>query len=138
MNGATKLYGVWIDHEKALIVQTNEVGEEMQVKELVSELEPHSKAGRSDGEHLTMTDQRSHNESRGQEMKDFCKSILGELRDADEIVIFGPGNAKENLKNCIEGDHDLAPKLKAVETTHPLSEKELEAKVRELFSLPRG
>ncbi|MDP2691378.1 MAG: hypothetical protein U1C97_03225 [Candidatus Gracilibacteria bacterium] len=131
------LYGVWVDYAHAFLVKTNPSGENMTIHELVSEVEPHHHSGQSDGEHLTLTDQGSNMRRRSKEMDDFCDNIISSLRDADEIIILGPGIAKSELEGEIREHHELGPKLKAVETADKLSEEELKKRVSKLFHLPR-
>lgn len=128
------LYGIWIDHAKAFIVKANQE-DVVSVQELNSEVEPHHHSGES-GEHLTMSDQREHNERRRNQMHHFCKEIFEELKNPDEIAIFGPGTAKHELKNKLEEIPALKAKLTTFETTDKMTENQLKAYVIKLFKLP--
>ena len=131
------LYCLWIDFSHAIIFKSDETGERMSIREFRSDVEPHHHSGQSDSEHLTMTDQGSNMRRRKKEMNEFSEEVINRLRDADEIAIIGPGQAKQEFKNIIEKEHSLASKITAFETSHPLSEAELKAKARELLKLPR-
>jgi stalled ribosome rescue protein Dom34 len=128
-------YGIWIDHREAFIVKASKMGE-MEVKHVSSEVEAHNHGGESQ-EHLTLANQRSNSEHRHNEMKAFSRDILSHLTDADEIVIFGPGQAKHDLKHELEAHKALAEKLKSLETTDALTEAQLKAFVRDYFKLAR-
>jgi len=131
-----KLYAIWIDFERAFIIisDNNDV---ISIRELTSGADPRSKTTWSEGEHLTLTDDTGDERRHENQIKGFCKDIVDQLADADEIVVFGPGEAKHTLKHCVEDVTALSPKLKAVETAHPLSEAEMKDWVRKQFALPR-
>lgn len=108
----------------------------MTVQQLASEVQPHRHSGECEGEHLTMIDQHHYNESRKNEMRVFCKKVCAMIKDAGEVLVFGPGNAKFDLKHCLEKERSLAKKLKAVETMGRMTENQMTAHVREFFDLP--
>ena len=45
----------------------------------------------------TIANQNKHDERRHNQMHDFCKTICAQLANPDEIAIFGPGTAKNEL-----------------------------------------
>lgn len=130
------IYGIWIDHREAFIVESNLLGE-MTVKRLSSQVEPKNHGGET-FEHLTIVNQKQHEERRGNEMHTFCKEIIAELKNPDEILVFGPGTAKHDLANAIKDIKALADKLKEVETADHLTEAELKEFVKKSFGLPRA
>ena len=132
------LYAIWIDHAHASLVKTSPSGEDMLITELKSGVPSHHHGGLDGSEKLTMTDQHSHDETRKNEMHKFCKAIIAEIKNPDEIVVFGPGTAKHDLKRHIEEVKALAPKLTKVETSDKmLSEHILKENVKKLLNLPR-
>lgn len=133
----TTLAAVWIDHSRAFIVKTNKLGDPMVITELGSDVPPHHKGGVT-AEHLTITNQNAHENKRDHELQKFCKEIITHLHDSEEIVVMGPGQAKFNLKNCIEDVKALAPKLMKVEATDQFNrESELKEAVKQILNLPR-
>ena len=54
------------------------------------------------------------------------------LRDAESIFLFGPGEAKGELKKRLEDDH-LDHLIQAVETVDQMTDRQIAAKVREYF-----
>lgn len=130
-----KLYGVWIDHSRALIVKCNE-DDVMSVTELSSSVEPNRHEGKS-FERLTLTNQKVFEERRRNEMKAFCRQVLDAVKEADELAIFGPADGKKDLKKEIDEHKVLKGKLTTMETADKMTENQLKAYVRKLFSLPR-
>lgn len=129
------LYGIWIDHAHAFIIKSNKSGT-MEITELQSGVEAHHKSG-TNSEHSTMSDQRSHNERRNNQMHSFSKEIIKMVQNPLEIVVFGPGNSKYELKHEIENQKSIAKTLKGVETTDKLKEHEMKKFVEKFFVLPR-
>ena len=54
------------------------------------------------------------------------------IRDADSILLFGPGEAKGELKKRLEKDK-LGARIEAVETEDAMTDRQIAAKVREYF-----
>lgn len=129
--------GIWIDHAKATVIKSNALAE-MTLQNFGSEVEPHHKGTREGGEHVTIVNQGRDENRRHNEMKAFSREIIKTLQGADEIVIFGPGTAKDEFKNILEEDKLLFGKLKGVEAAHDLSEAEMKAFMRNYFHLPQA
>jgi hypothetical protein len=130
------LYGIWIDHAHAFVVKANPSGD-MTVRTIDSGIGPHFHTGKMEGEHSTIFNQHQSDERRKNETHAFMKVLLEALHDADEIVVFGPGNARHDLKNALEDNKTLAKKLVSCETTDKMTENQLMAHVKEVFRLPR-
>lgn len=127
-------YGLWIDHAKAFLVKANKMGE-TSLENFFSNVEGHNHGGESE-EHLTVTNQHRHEERRHNQMKAFCREIIDHMRDADEILVFGPGKAKHEFKNILEEHKVLFEKLKELETTDELTEAQIIEYVKKGFNLP--
>ena len=128
--------GLWIDHRKAVIVEVSGKGEETSVIEAKAEKQP----GRFDGARSTTPYEAQKVQADGrQEIKFTDKlniyydEVISVLRDAESILLFGPGVAKGELKTCLEDDH-LAHLIQAVETVDQMTDRQIAAKVREYFS----
>lgn len=133
----TTFIGIWIDHEKAFLIRSNKLAE-MSIERFGSAVEPHHKGGVQGDEHFTLADQKSHDERRHNQMREFSESLLPHFSDAEEILVFGPGVAKNEFKNVLEKNKALADKLKGTETADSMSENEMKAFVKDFFKLPRG
>lgn len=129
-------YGIWVDHAHAYLIKANKMAD-MEIDEMLSDVEPHHHGGIEGGERLSMTDQKSHDDRRKNQMKAFSKELIKRIKNADEIVIFGPGTAKNELKNVMEKEKSIVDKIKGLETTDKLSEAEMKDFVKTFFKLPR-
>lgn len=93
--------GIWIDTSKAIIV-TLEGGKE-HISEIDSEVENrvyHIKEGNKgtfSGGHHGNSETKFENREKEQ-MNYFLKAVLKEVRSADELMIFGPAEAKIKLE----------------------------------------
>jgi UDP-N-acetylmuramate-alanine ligase len=129
------LYGLWIDHSHAFLMKANNE-DVLTCEQINSDVEPRHHGG-VNAEHLSITNQNKDEERRHNQMHHFCKTLMERLKDADEIVVFGPGNAKLEFKNALEKNHALSGKLTTVETTDKLTENQMKATTRKLLQLPR-
>ena len=101
----TTKMGVWIDHRKAVIVSVTDQGEEIRL--IVSRVE---KQPRRSGdspltgayESLLAKADDSHYRSFTGHLNIYYDAVITCLRDAESILIFGPGEAKDELKKRLE------------------------------------
>jgi len=119
--------GLWIDHRKAVIVTTSDEGEETRILE--SNVERHVRY--SGGAHREPEDTRDRRF--GGELDKFYDEIIACIRDAEAILIFGPGEAKGELKARLERD-DRDDRIIAIETVDKMTDRQIAARVRERFS----
>ena len=127
--------GLWIDHRKAVIVSVSDKGEETRVIESKVEKQP----GRFAGVRSTTSYESQKVPSDGSRGRKFTgqlniyyDEVISVLRDAESIFLFGPGEAKGELKKCLEDDR-LAHLIEAVETADRMTDRQIAAKVREYF-----
>lgn len=66
-------------------------------------------------------------------LNQYYDEVIGHLRDADSILIFGPGEAKTQLKKRLEGEK-LDERIVGLETTDRLTEPQIRAKVEKHFA----
>lgn len=129
------IVGLWIDHRKAVIAAVSDKGEKTRVIE--SHVEKHP--GRISGVRST-TPYESQNvpadDSREREftghLHGYYDEVIAAIRDAESILIFGPGEAKGELKGRLERDK-LGGRIVAVETVDKMTDRQVAAKVREYF-----
>ena len=118
--------GRWIDHRKALVVIVTNRGEEMH--EIPSHIERSTRGkdgtGFGDGSKQDMRDRKFWTR-----LNRYYDSIITILRGADTILIFGPGEAKEELVRRLERA-GLKERVLAVETVDKMSDRKIAAKVR--------
>ena len=124
-----KEVGLWIDHRKAVIVVVTEEGE--YVKEIASDMEKHVRfsggPGTDDGSAEDMRDRRFESH-----LNAYYDRVVAAVRGADSIQIFGPGEAKGELRRRLEREGLLGNVL-ALETVDKMTDRQIAAKVRERF-----
>ena len=127
--------GLWIDHRKSVIVVVSENGEETTVIESHVEKQP----GRSAGLRSTTPYEAQKVQADDSREREFTghlhvyyDEVVAAIRDADSILIFGPGEAKGELKKCLERDN-LGGRIVAMETVDKLTDRQIAAKVRDYF-----
>jgi hypothetical protein len=128
--------GLWIDHRKATIVAMTEQGAE--TSEILSNVE--EKLWRSGDSPVKATYESfqvpaadSRQRARTGELNTYYDKVILHIRDADSILIMGPGAAKHELQKRME-ENRLATKVVGVETVDNLTEPQIIAKVRQHFA----
>jgi hypothetical protein len=67
----------------------------------------------------------------------YYDAVIASIRDAESILIFGPGEAKGELKERLE-KHKLGERIVGIETVDRMTRNQIAAKVRERFPGARG
>jgi hypothetical protein len=127
--------GLWIDHRKALIVALTDKGEE--IKLIISKIE--KQPGRSGGMRSTASyeaQQVPADDSRERKftghLNIYYNAVIACIRDAESILIFGPGEAKGELKKRLERNK-LGGHIVGIETIDRMTDRQIAAKVRRYF-----
>jgi hypothetical protein len=123
-----KKIGLWIDHRKAVVVIVIEQGEE--IKEITSHMEKHVRFASGDSEDGSSEDVRDR--QFGNRLNSYYDAVIAVIRDGDSIQIFGPGEAKGELKKRLESKK-LGRRIVSVETVDKMTDRQIAAKVRERF-----
>ena len=128
--------GLWIDHRKAVLVMISDSGET--TREILSNTE--KQLGRVDGvklntpfEPLRVKADDIQERVFDGHMDLFYKEVSDSLKDAGSILLFGPGEAKEELKKYME-KNGKAGRITAVEASDKLTDNQITAKVRGFFT----
>ena len=121
--------GLWIDHRKAVIVTVTDQGEETRLIE--SNMEKHVRfaSGSSEDGSAESTRDRQF----AGHLDAYYDKVIASIRDADSILIFGPGEAKGELEKRLEGG-ELKGRIVGIETVDKMSDRQIAAKVRQHFS----
>lgn len=130
--------GLWIDHRKAVIVLISGQKEETKIIQSNVEKQPGRSADvRSTASHEAQ--QVRADDSREREfmhhLQRYYDQVIALIRDADAILIFGPGEAKGELRKRLEHDKPDGRVL-AVETNDKMTDHEIAEKIRERFPTP--
>ncbi|OHB58161.1 MAG: hypothetical protein A2Y12_07815 [Planctomycetes bacterium GWF2_42_9] len=129
--------GVWVDHRKAIIVFLGD--EKQEIKHINSNVEKQTQravGSRSGGKfesQIVPSDDRQQSEFT-EHLNTYYNNIIACIRDAESILILGPGEAKGELKKHLESKK-LGELIVGVETIDNITEPQIAAKVREFFKL---
>jgi hypothetical protein len=123
-----KEVGIWIDHKQAVIASINAEG--AKIKQIKSDMEKHVRfsGGAADVTEEDMRDRRFTNH-----LNQYYDAVIACIRDADSILIFGPGEAKGELDKRLESQH-LDGHVASLETFDKMSNRQIMAKVRQHYS----
>ena len=131
-----KLFGLWIDHGKAIIVSL--INGNHKVIHVKSDIEGHFRLKDSPQTIYPANLQGNTIESKmdsryHQHLNSFFQHIIDLLKDAKRIFIFGPGVAKIELKKKIEEDKRFLNKISGIEACDKVTEPQIVAKVKKHF-----
>jgi hypothetical protein len=120
--------GLWIDHRKAVIVTLSGADEE--TTQIISDMDKHvrySGGAAENGAGEDVSDRHFDNHLAG-----YYDEVITHLRDAEAILIFGPGEAKGELAARMEHE-GLKHHIVEIDTADKLTDPQIAAKVREHF-----
>ncbi len=134
-----KQIGIWIDSSKAVIMTFAE-GREL-IIELKSAIENkiyhHHEGNQGDfmgTRHIN--NEKKFDERKRQQIDHFLKTVLEEIKGADEFYVFGPAEMKTKLKKKFEdGEASLRHRLKSVETADAMTTSQMVAKTKKYYNL---
>jgi hypothetical protein len=122
-----KEVGMWIDHTKAIIFSLADEGAE--IKRIPSELK--NKVRFTGGAQKESAEE--HGDKRlTSHLNNYYDEVLSHICDAESILIFGPGEAKVELKKRLE-NMDLLGHIVGFETVDKMTDNQIVAKVRQRF-----
>ena len=127
--------GLWIDHRKALIVAITDKGEE--IRQVISKVE--KQPGRFEGvrstthyeSQLVPADDSRQRKLTGH-LNIYYDAVIASIRNAESILIFGPGEAKGELKKHLKRAK-LDGRIIGIETIDKMTDRQISAKVRQYF-----
>ncbi len=123
--------GVWIDHKKAVIVSI--AAEHVSTRTLEADVRPHPHySGSQEGGGEKKYEER-HNLRLGQ----YYDQVISQMGHPDAILLFGPGEAKLQLKDRLACSQASSERIVAVESTDKLTEPQIIAKVKEHYGIAR-
>ena len=132
--------GIWIDHRKAVIVSAS--GDRVTTNTVESHVEPHSRYSGRAGFPAPEGRQDEGGEKKYEEryrlhLDRYYDEVIGHLGHPGALLIFGPGEAKLQLKERLSHFKGLSESLVGIETTDKLTEPQIVAKVKEHYGLDR-
>lgn len=130
-----KVAGLWIDHRQAVIVTVTDEGEE--IRRIDSKMEKHVRF--SGGSHSKVpaalqevTAENQRDRQFESHLGRYYDDVIACIRDAEFIQIFGPGEAKGELKKRLESK-ELGGRIVGIETVDKMTDRQIAAKVRQRF-----
>jgi hypothetical protein len=124
--------GIWIDHKKAVIVSAS--AEHVTIKTLESEVGSHSHYQTADGPQNS-GGEKKHEERYGQHLQRYYDDVISQLEQPEALLIFGPGEAKLQLRERLGRTKALSERIVGIETTDKLTEPQIVAKVKEHYGI---
>jgi len=123
--------GLWIDHRTAVIVSLT--GGVQKTRRILSYMEKRVRFSGGAGK-AASEDQRDRRFT-GQ-LDKYYDRVVSCIRDADSILILGPGEAKVELEARLERKA-LGERIAAIETVDKMTDHQIAAKVRQRFPTER-
>ncbi len=127
--------GLWIDHRKAMVVAVTDKGEETGL--IISKAERQlSRSGDSPLKGAHNPKQVPADDSRQRRLTGhlniYYDAVIACIRNAKSILIFGPGEAKGELKKRLK-KNNLDERIVGIEAVERMTEQQIAAKVRQHF-----
>ncbi len=130
--------GLWIDHRKCIVVLIKD--NKIEKKIINSNTEKH--LARIDGKSSTVSFEAQKVKADDRQERHFTAhlntyydEIISYIHDAKNILIFGPGEAKNEFLKHIN-KNNIAGRIVEIETTDKMTDPQIVAKVKEhLFKL---
>jgi hypothetical protein len=128
--------GLWIDHRKAIVVAVTDKGEEIAL--IISKVEKQLRRSgdsplRGPYEPLQVPADDSRQRAFTGHLNVYYDAVIACIGDAESILLFGPGEAKGELRKRLEGKN-LGGRIAAVETADRMTNRQIAAKVRQHFA----
>ncbi len=128
--------GLWIDHKKAIVVFVTDKGEEIGL--IISKVEKQLRRsgdsplkGPYDLHQVPADDKRQ--KARTGHLNLYYDGVIACIGDAETILIFGPGEAKVELKKRLV-KKGLGGRIAGVETVDKMTDRQIAVKVRQRFA----
>jgi hypothetical protein len=127
--------GLWIDHRKAVVITVTEEEEEIEL--IISKVEKQLRRSgdsplKGPYEPLQVPAADSRQKTFTGHLNIYYDAVIACIRNAESILIFGPGEAKDELKKRLEKDN-LGERITGIETVDKMTDRQIAAKVRRYF-----
>jgi stalled ribosome rescue protein Dom34 len=131
-----KNIGIWLDKEKAYIVSLK--NDKTSIDTIQSEIETFNIGGgsgtRFKGGPQDVVQDSKYLEREKHQLRAYFKEIASQLKNTNEIVIFGPANTNEKFYRELEENYkDIYVKIKAVKKADSMTDNQIKALVRNFF-----
>jgi len=123
--------GVWLDHKSAVIVSTS--AGHVTSKTLESEVGAHPRYSGQEGG----GGEKKYEQRHGEQLDRYYDDIINQLGLPEALLIFGPGEAKLELKERLSRCKALSGCTVDLETADRLTDPQIVAKVKDHFGIVR-
>ncbi len=121
-----KNLGIWMDHASAHIMEcTTDPAEIRTIESAFTHEAKEESLGKSEG---VMHHKEQHQQSA------YYKKLGETIRNYDDVILFGPTDAKVELYNILKADHNFAKIKIEVQQTDKMTEHQQHAFVKDHFS----
>ena len=121
----TQKLGIWMDHLNAHLTEISI--DPVQTKTIISEFTHQQKADSNDKSESLMHNKEQHREH------SYYKKLGEIIRNYQDVVLFGPTDAKTELLNLLRKDHHFDKIIIEVKQTDRMTENQEHAFVRNYF-----
>jgi len=128
--------GIWIDTEKAVIVFLKGKGHNIKtVESLIEGREriPGEKKMFSKFEVQFSNIETKKENRKNHEIQNYLKKVVDEIKDTDEVVLFGPAEMKNELEKFMLKKSIQSPVIRRVETTDSMTQNQIVAWVKSFY-----
>ena len=127
--------GLWIDHRKAIIVNVTDKGEEIKLIISIAEKQLRRSGDsplKGPYESQIVPKDGSQQRTFTANLNIYYDAVIAGIGDAESILIFGPGEAKGELKERLNRNN-LGGRIVGIETADKMTDRQIAAKVRQYF-----
>jgi stalled ribosome rescue protein Dom34 len=132
----SRTIGLWVDHKEAVLVSIKDgtVSVRRVESEVGTRFNP-SGGWKSGGTTVaqSIVKEQTEDERRKHHLHAYYQELSKAVGTAEELFIFGPGEAKHELVKKIEKNKGLRVRIAAVETCDKMTEPQIAAKVKAFF-----
>ncbi len=131
-----KKTGIWLDRKKAIIItlfEYNHLLKKIESGVITRDRVPGETKmfGRFGDQFLSL--EKTKKNRLNEQITKYLKSLIIEIKNVEEFILFGPGNIKNKLEKLIRKDNVLSSKLKAVETADSMTENQMVAWLKKFY-----
>lgn len=123
----TKSLGIWMDHSEAHLMALT--GDSIETTIITSDSSHHNTESTSNSNENTMHNKENHSEA------SYYKSIGKIIREYDDVILFGPTTAKNELANILKDDHLYKDIKIEIKSSEKMSENQEHAFVKDYFKV---
>lgn len=122
----TKKLGIWLDHSSAHLMELT--GNHIEHKTIASKFTHEDKE-----KSLSNSENLMHNKEQHQQAE-YYKELGENIRNYDQVVLFGPTDAKSELFNVLKADHHFEKVKIEVKPADKMSDAQRHSFVKDYFS----